>query len=93
MFTYDLENQKSENLKFKIDKSSTSVGNINIQGLAVDNEGNKWFAYNNLGLHKIDKNNILSIIKSPNENKSAGYFINSIKIDLLGNIWMANTWI
>ena len=53
-------------------------------------QGNKWFAYNNLGLHKIDKNNLLSTIKSPNENKTSIYYINSIKIDLSGNIWMAS---
>ncbi len=90
LFTYDPESHKSDNLTFKINNSNTSVGNINIQGLAVDNAGNKWFAYNNLGLHKIDKNNLLSTIKSPNENKNATYFINSIKIDLSGNIWMAS---
>ncbi len=90
LFTYNLENHKSDNLKFKMDKPNVSDGKINIQGLAIDNAGNKWFAYNNLGLHKIDKNNLLSTIKSPNENKTTTYFINSIKIDLSGNIWMAS---
>jgi len=90
LFTYDLENHKSDNLNLKIDKSNASGGNINIQGLAIDNAGNKWFAYNNLGLHKIDKNNLLSTIKSPHENKTTTYYINSIKIDLQGNIWMAS---
>ena len=90
LFTYDLENHKSDNLNFKIDKSNASDGNINIQGLAIDNAGNKWFAYNNHGLNKIDNNNLLSTIKSPNENKTSAYNINSIKIDILGNIWMAS---
>ena len=90
LFIYDLENHKSDNLKFKMDKPNVSDGKINIQSLAIDNAGNKWFAYNNLGLHKIDKNNLLSTIKSPNENKTTTYFINSIKIDLPGNIWMAS---
>jgi len=90
LFTYNLENHKSDNLKFKMNKPDALDGKINIQSLAIDIAGNKWFAYNNLGLHKIDKNNRLSIIKSPNENKSTNYFINSIKIDLPGNIWMAS---
>jgi serine phosphatase RsbU (regulator of sigma subunit)/ligand-binding sensor domain-containing protein len=90
LFTYDLENHNSDNLILKIDNSNVSDGSINIQGLAIDNAGNKWFAYNNLGLHKLDKNNLLSTIKSPHQNKTSSYYINSIKIDLLGNIWMAS---
>jgi len=90
LFTYNLENQKSAKLNFNRDKSKVSDEKINIQGLAIDNEGNKWFAYNNLGLHKLDKNNLLSAIKSPHQNKTSVYYINSIKIDLVGNIWMAS---
>ncbi len=90
LFTYNLENQKSAKLNFNRDKSKVSDEKINIQGLAIDNEGNKWFAYNNLGLHKLDKNNLLSAIKSPHKNKTSVYYINSIKIDLVGNIWMAS---
>ncbi|HEX9251878.1 MAG TPA: SpoIIE family protein phosphatase, partial [Ignavibacteriaceae bacterium] len=90
LFTYNLENQKSDKLNLHLIKSNNSDGKINIQGLAIDNEGNKWLAFNNLGLHKIDKNNLLSSIKSPNENKTSVYFINTIKIDLMGNIWMAS---
>jgi serine phosphatase RsbU (regulator of sigma subunit)/ligand-binding sensor domain-containing protein len=90
LFTYDLENQKSDKLNFNFDKSIVLDGNINIQGLVIDNEGNKWFAYNNLGLHKIDKNNLLSTINSPHKNKTSSYYTNAIKIDLLGNIWMAS---
>lgn len=89
LFTYDLNNHNSDNLNLRIDKFNASGGKINIQGLAIDNAGNKWFAYNNLGLHKLDKNNLLSIIKSPHKNKATTYYINSIKIDLSGNIWMA----
>jgi serine phosphatase RsbU (regulator of sigma subunit)/ligand-binding sensor domain-containing protein len=90
LFNYNLENQKSDKLNFNPRKSNVSDEKLNIQCLAIDNEGNKWFAYNNLGLHKLDKNNLLSAIKSPNENKTSVYYINSIKIDLLGNIWMAS---
>jgi len=90
LFTYDPEKHKVDNLKFKMDKPNVSGGKINIQGLAIDNAGNKWFAYNNLSLHKIDKNNLLSTIKSPHINKTTTYHINSIKIDLPGNIWMAS---
>ncbi len=90
LFAYNLENQKSVKLNFNPGKSNVSDEKINIQGLAIDNEGNKWFAYNNLSLHKLDKNNLLSAIKSPNENRTSIYYINSIKIDLSGNIWMAS---
>jgi len=90
LFTYDLESHKSDNLNLKIDKSNSLGGKINIQALAIDNGGNKWFAYNNLGLNKIDKNNLLSTIKSPHQNKTTSYYINSIKIDLLNNVWMAS---
>ncbi|MEJ2103160.1 MAG: two-component regulator propeller domain-containing protein [Ignavibacteriaceae bacterium] len=90
LFTYDLENRKSDNLKFKIEEPNVSGVKINIQGLAIDNAGNKWFAFNNLGLHKINKNNSISTILSPNKNKTSSYYINSIKIGLQGNIWMAS---
>ncbi len=90
LFTYDLENHKSDILKFKLDKSYVSGATINIQGLAVDDAGNKWFAYNNLGLHKLDKNNLLSTIQSPDKNKTSSYYINSIKIGLDGSIWIAS---
>lgn len=90
LFTYNLENQKSDKLNFNSGKSNVSDEKINIQGLAIDNAGNKWFAYNNLGLHKIDKNNLFSTIVSPNKNRTSIYYINSIKIDLLDNVWMAS---
>ncbi len=90
LFIYDPENHKLNNIKFNINNSTVTEGNINIQGLAVDKEGNKWFAYNNLGLHKIDKNNLLSTYPSPNKNNTSSYYINSIKIGLSGNIWMAS---
>ncbi len=60
LFSYNLENKKSSELKINFNPSSIPDGIINIQSLAIDNEGNKWFTYNNLGLHKIDKNNFLS---------------------------------
>ena len=90
LFNYNLENQKSDKLNITPGKSNVSGEKINIQGLAIDNAGNKWFAYNNLGLHKIDKDNLLSTIQSPHKNKTSIYYINSIKIDLSGNILMAS---
>jgi len=92
LFSYNLESKKSFNLKIKIDPSTLSDGSINIQSLAIDNEGNKWFTYNNLGLHKIDKNIFLSSIKSPHEKKTSTYNTNSMKIDLSGNIWIASSY-
>ena len=90
LFNYNLEKHKSENLKFKTNKPNASGGKINIQGLAIDNEGNKWLAYNNQGLNKIARNGLVTPVKSPNENKTTTYTVNSIKIDLKGNIWMAS---
>ncbi len=84
LFVYDLENHKLNNIKFGAE------GITNIQGLAVDNEGNKWFAYNNLGLHKLDKNNLLSTYQSPDKNKTSSYYVNSIKIGSAGNVWIAS---
>ncbi len=73
-------------------QSAIPDGKINIQSLAVDNEGNKWFSYNNLGLHKLDKNNLLSAIKSPHEKKTSTYNTNSMKMDVSGNIWIASMY-
>ncbi|MEJ2104961.1 MAG: two-component regulator propeller domain-containing protein, partial [Ignavibacteriaceae bacterium] len=90
LFSYDPENHKLNNIKFNVNQSKVTGGTINIQGLAVDIEGNKWFAYNYLGLNKIDKNNSLSTYKSPYMSKTSSYYINSIKIGSSGNIWMAS---
>ncbi len=90
LFSYDLEKHTTENIILNVEKANALGRKINIQGLAVDNADNKWFAFNNLGLHKIDKNNLLSKIGSPHENKTTTYYINAIKIDLLGNVWMAS---
>ena len=90
LFNYDTENHKLNKIKFNINHSNTVEGTINIQGLAVDNAGNKWFAYNNLGLHKIDKNNLVRAYQSPYLEKTSSYYINSIKTDSSGNIWIAS---
>ncbi|MCG6912644.1 hypothetical protein LJE86_01880 [bacterium BMS3Abin03] len=90
LFTYDPENHKLNNIKLNINQSNIARGNINIQGLAIDNEDNKWFAYNNLGLHKLDKNNSLNAYQSPYLKKTSSYYINSIKTDSSGNIWIAS---
>jgi len=92
LFSYNLENKTSFNLKIKFDPKLISDGNISIQSLAIDNEGNKWFTYNNSGLNKLDKNNSLTTIKSPNENKTTSYNTNMMKIDLSGNIWIASLY-
>ncbi len=90
LFVYDLENHRLNNLKFNNDNADVTQGTINIQGLAVDNEGNKWFAYNNFGLHKIDKNNSLNAFRSPYINRTSSYYINSLIIGSSDNIWMAS---
>ncbi len=90
LFTYDLENRKSDQLRFKLNQPNTSDGKINIQGLTIDNDGNKWFAYNNSGLNKIDKNNLVTTIYSPHKIKTSIYNINAIKNDSSGNIWIAS---
>ena len=90
LFTYNLENNKSLSLKIKFEPTTVPDGNTNIQNLAVDNDGNKWFSYNNLGLHKTDKNNYLNSIKSPYEKKTSIYNTNSIKIDRFGIVWIAS---
>ena len=41
LFSYNLENKKSVSLKTKFDPTTLPDGIINIQSLAVDNEGNK----------------------------------------------------
>lgn len=90
LYSYNLENNKSSHLKIKFSTSSLLNKSINIQSLVTDSEDNKWFSYNNLGLHKIDKSNNLSYIKSPNEKKTSTYNINWMKIDLSGNIWFTS---
>ena len=90
LFSFDLENQKSTHLNVNFDPSTLTGGNINIQSLAVDENGNKWFAYNNFGLYKIDNNNVLSRIRSPYDNKTVTSNIYSLKLDLSGDIWIAS---
>ncbi|HEY6625637.1 MAG TPA: SpoIIE family protein phosphatase, partial [Ignavibacteriaceae bacterium] len=92
LHSYDLEKNKSVNLKIKFNASTIPDGAINIQSLAIDNEGNKWFTYNNLGLHKIDKNNFLSSYKSPHEKKTSTYNTSMMKINLSGDIWIASLY-
>ena len=90
LFSFNIENQKSTPLKINFEPSTIAGGNINIQSLVGDKNGNKWFVYNALGLYKIDKNNVLSQIHSPNANKTIDRNIYSMKIDLSGNIWIAS---
>ena len=89
IFSYDLESKKLENLKIKFDPAAIPAGIINIQSLDEDNAGNKWFSCNNLRLFKIDKNNVLSFINPEPKKSTTGYNISMIKIDFLGNIWIA----
>lgn len=92
MFEYDLESKKSTPLNIRFDSSTIPDGRINIKCLAVDHEGNKWFTYNNYGLHKIDKNNILSAFNSPFFKATTTYVANTLKIDYSGNIWIASRY-
>ena len=92
LFSYDLESKKSAELKINFNPSSIPDGIINIQSLAADNEDNKWFTFNNLGLHKIDANNFLSSFKSPHERKTSTYNTKMMKIDLAGNVWIASLY-
>jgi serine phosphatase RsbU (regulator of sigma subunit)/ligand-binding sensor domain-containing protein len=90
LFSYDLENHNSSKLKINFDPATIINGNIEIQSLAVDENGNRWFSYNNLGLHKLDKTNRLASFKSPHLGKTTSYAITELKIDLAGNVWSAS---
>ena len=92
LYAYNPESKKSSELKINFNPSSIPDGIINIQSLAIDNEGNKWFTYNNLGLHKIDKNNFLSSYKSPHEKKTSTYSTSMMKINLSGDILVASLY-
>jgi serine phosphatase RsbU (regulator of sigma subunit)/ligand-binding sensor domain-containing protein len=89
-YSFDLKNYNSINLKINFDQTTIPDGTINIQSLAIDNEDNIWFSYNNLGLHKYNKAGVFSFIKSPNEKKTSTYNINNMKIDLSGNLWFTS---
>jgi serine phosphatase RsbU (regulator of sigma subunit)/ligand-binding sensor domain-containing protein len=90
LFSYNIENNSSTNLKINFNKNTMPDGIVNIQSMAIDYNGNKWFTYNNLGLYKLDINNILTPIKSPYEKYTSNYSANDIKIDLSGNIWISS---
>ncbi len=92
LFEYDLESKKSKSLNIRFDPSTIRDGRINIKCLALDNEGNKWLTYNNLGLHKIDNNNSLCAFNSPYFKSTTTYTANTLKIDYSGNIWIASRY-
>jgi signal transduction histidine kinase/ligand-binding sensor domain-containing protein len=92
LFEYDLESKKSTPLNIRFDPLTIPDGRINIKCLAIDHEGNKWFTYNNLGLHKIDKNNSLSVFNSPFFKATTTYVANTLKIDYSVNIWIASRY-
>jgi len=92
LFSLNLSNNKSVKLKINFDPQTVPNGIINIQSLATDNKGNCWFTYNNLGLHKIEKNNSLNSIKSPLGKMTPTYNTNSMKVDLSGNVWIASLY-
>lgn len=90
LYTYDFATKQTKKLKVNYATSATSDKLVDIQSLAIDENGNTWFAYNNLGLHKLDRNNVLSQIDSPIRLKYSGLNINQIKFDLSGNVWLAD---
>jgi len=90
LFSYNLENKKLDRLKINFDPATIPNGIINIQSLAEDIDGNKWFSYNNSELYKLDNNNLLRYMNPESKKKTTTYNINSIKVDLKGNIWMAS---
>ena len=92
LFSYNLENKKSIKISIDFKPSTMPDGKINIQSLAIDNNGNRWFIYNNLGLYKLDKNNFLSSFKSLYEKSTSTYNADQMKIDLSGNIWIASLY-
>lgn len=90
IFSYNLLNKESSHLDINYNSYTNPTEDINIQGLATDKEGNIWFSYNNLGLHRFDRNLQLTSYQSPDRNKTTTYTINSIKTDPAGNIWIAS---
>jgi signal transduction histidine kinase/ligand-binding sensor domain-containing protein len=92
LFSYNLENKKSTKLSIEFKPSTAPDGKINIQSLAIDNKGNRWFIYNNLGLHKLDGNNFLSSFKSPYEITTTTYISDQMKFDSSGNLWIASIY-
>ena len=92
LFSYKPENKKLDKLNVKFDPSAVPDGKINIQSLAVDDKGNKWFSYNNSGLYKLDNNKNISAISSIQEKRTSTYNINSMKVDVSGNIWIASMY-
>ncbi len=90
MFSYDLEKQKSATVKLNVPPSTVPNGIMNIQSLAQDDMGNRWFSYNNSGLQKMERNNLVTDLKSGNEKKVRIFGINSIKIDQSDNLWIAS---
>jgi signal transduction histidine kinase/ligand-binding sensor domain-containing protein len=92
LFYCNLENKRTEHIKINFGKSVNSVRDINIQALAIDREGNIWFSFNNLGLHKIDRSMRFHAFESPEKKKTTTYSIKSIKIDPEGNILIASRY-
>ncbi len=90
LFTYNHKNKKSTHLNLKLNPATLQDGTINIQALVKDGNENIWFSFNNQGLFKLEKNNALTSIESPNKNKASVYTANDMKVDLSGNIWIAS---
>jgi len=90
LFTYDLVKREFENIKIR--QATNQDAGINIQGLAVDNNGNKWFSYNGGEIQMIDKNNAVSSFNSPQENKAVNLAVKEMKVDLSNNVWIASEY-
>jgi signal transduction histidine kinase/streptogramin lyase len=92
LYSFNLDSKKLKNLKMKFDPVTIPEGIINIQGLAEDNDGNKWISYNNSGLNKLDKYNKLSAINPSPKKMTSAYNTFSINIDFSENVWIASTY-
>jgi len=92
LYSYNLKTKELLKLKTTIDLSGIPNGVIDIQSLAVDSNGDKWFAYNTLGLHKLDNHNSISSSILHQENKTVDYTVNSLEVDLSNNIWLSSSY-
>jgi ligand-binding sensor domain-containing protein len=90
LFSYNPETKKTTHLNLKFDPATLIDGLTNIQSLCVDDLGNTYLSYNNLGLYGFGEDHVIYSIKSPHWGKTSSYIANTMKMDLAGNIWIAS---